>query len=77
MRLEDCPLTERQRTIMELVCKGYTNSEIAGIVFCAESTLKHTLAQYIYPKLRARNKAQAAALYALNSDSTAQQGELV
>jgi ATP/maltotriose-dependent transcriptional regulator MalT len=59
--MEDMPLTARQDKMMELISQGYTYEEIGKIMHWADTTIRRTLSLYIFPKLRACNKAQAIA----------------
>ncbi len=59
--MEDMPLTEKQGKMMDLVCQGYTYQEIGKVMFWADSTIRHTLTWYIFPKLKACNRSQAVA----------------
>lgn len=51
-------LTERERTLLTLSCRGLTNREIAHEVALAESTVKK-LFHHAFSKLGASNKGQA------------------
>jgi DNA-binding NarL/FixJ family response regulator len=53
------PLTQRERQIGELVCKGLTNPEIGRRLGIAEATVKHHLLNAMY-KTNARARAQFA-----------------
>lgn len=52
-------LTERERTILDLVAQGRTNKEIATALFLSEKTVKHYMTN-ILQKLQARNRVEAA-----------------
>lgn len=54
-------LTERERSILELVSKGLTNREIAERLYLSEKTVKHYMTN-ILRKLRVRNRVEAALL---------------
>ncbi len=54
-------LTPRQRQILELVCEGLSNAEIAERLFLTESTIKQHL-YTTYKLLHVRNRIQAAKL---------------
>jgi DNA-binding NarL/FixJ family response regulator len=56
-------LTERERTILELVAQGLTNKEIAGRLHLSEKTVKHYMTN-ILQKLHVRNRVEAALLAA-------------
>jgi DNA-binding NarL/FixJ family response regulator len=52
-------LTPRQREILELVCEGLSNAQIAERLFLTESTIKQHL-YAAYKLLNVRNRIQAA-----------------
>jgi DNA-binding NarL/FixJ family response regulator len=54
-------LTPRQREILELVCEGLSNAQIAERLFLTESTIKQHL-YAAYKLLNVRNRIQAARL---------------
>ena len=54
-------LSSRQREILELVCDGLTNAQIAGRLFLTESTVKQHL-RSTYKVLGVRNRTEAARL---------------
>lgn len=54
-------LTPRQRQILDLVCEGLSNSQIAKRLFLTESTVKQHL-RAAYKLLKVRNRVQAAKL---------------
>jgi RNA polymerase sigma factor (sigma-70 family) len=54
-------LTPRQREILELVCEGLSNSQIAKRLFLTESTVKQHL-YAAYKLLNVQNRIQAATL---------------
>jgi DNA-binding NarL/FixJ family response regulator len=60
-RLAPRALSFREREILGLVVRGYTNRQIAGELFVAESTVKSHLSSSLR-KLDARSRAEAAAL---------------
>ena len=51
-------LTEREKEVMQYVCKGYTNKEIGKIIFVSASTVKKHM-QSILEKLNVKNRAEA------------------
>lgn len=51
-------LTDREKVILKLVARGYTNKEIAGKLSISIDTVKKHL-QNCYKKLGARNKIEA------------------
>lgn len=54
-------LTEREREILVLIGRGYSNSEIAGELFIAEQTVK-THVSRIFTKVGVRDRVQAVIL---------------
>ncbi|RMF81698.1 MAG: DNA-binding response regulator [Chloroflexi bacterium] len=54
-------LTERERSILELVARGYTNRQIGEQLHLAEKTIKHYMTN-ILQKLQVNNRVQAALL---------------
>jgi DNA-binding NarL/FixJ family response regulator len=54
-------LTHRQREIVELVCEGLSNAQIAERLFLTESTIKQHL-YAVYKLLKVRNRIQVASL---------------
>jgi DNA-binding NarL/FixJ family response regulator len=54
-------LTERETQVLRLVAEGYANSEIADLLFIAESTAK-THVKRILAKVGARDRAQAVVI---------------
>lgn len=63
------PLSYREREVLGLVVRGYTNRQIADALFLAESTVKTHLSS-VFGKLDARSRAEAATL-ALDSYANA------
>jgi DNA-binding NarL/FixJ family response regulator len=57
-------LTPRQRQIVDLVCEGLSNAQIAQHLFLTESTVKQHL-RAAYKRLKVRNRIQAARLLRL------------
>lgn len=55
------PLSYREKQILGLVVRGYTNRQIADELFVAESTVKTHLSS-AFDKLDTRSRAEAAAL---------------
>lgn len=57
-------LTDRRRQILDLVCLGMGNKEIARTLApsCSEATVKTQL-KLIYAKLGVHNRAEAAAVW--------------
>jgi len=54
-------LSERERSILELVAQGKTNKEIADTLFLSEKTVKHYMTN-VLQKLHVRNRVEAALL---------------
>lgn len=52
-------LTDRERSILDLVATGMTNKEIADRLFLSEKTVKHYMTN-ILQKLHVRNRVEAA-----------------
>jgi DNA-binding NarL/FixJ family response regulator len=52
-------LTQRETGILELLIKGYTNQQIADVLFISEVTVRNHLAN-IFRKLGVHNRTQAA-----------------
>jgi DNA-binding NarL/FixJ family response regulator len=55
------PLSYREKEILSLVVRGFTNRQIADTLFLAESTVKTHLSS-AFGKLDARSRSEAAAL---------------
>ena len=53
------PLTEREMEVLQLICEGLTNKEIAEKIFLSVNTIK-THIQSLYVKLDVTNRTQAA-----------------
>ena len=54
-------LTPKEREVAELICMGYTNGDIARLLFISEHTVKdHT--KKIYPKMGVHSRFELAAL---------------
>lgn len=53
------PLTEREIEVLQLICEGLTNKEIAEKIFLSVNTIK-THIQSLYVKLDVTNRTQAA-----------------
>lgn len=58
-------LTDRERSILQLVAEGMTNKEIARRLSLSEKTVKHYMTN-ILQKLQVRNRVEAALLAAKN-----------
>ena len=55
------PLTERERTVLRLLCAGRSNGEIAEHIRISPNTVKHHL-KAIYGKLGVHRRTEAAAM---------------
>jgi DNA-binding NarL/FixJ family response regulator len=55
----DCPLTDRELEILQLVAEGYTNSRIARQLWVTEQTVKFHLSN-TYRKLGVANRTEAS-----------------
>lgn len=55
-------LTEKEEEVMQLVCEGFTNTEIAEKLIVSTHTIKAHIESIFY-KLHARNRAGAVFLY--------------
>lgn len=51
-------LTDRERTIMDIVAEGVSNADVAGRLYLSEKTVKNHLNR-MYVKLRVTSRAQA------------------
>jgi len=51
-------LTEREREVLELVCRGMSNASVAGRLGLTEKTVKNHL-NHVFTKLGARNRTEA------------------
>jgi len=58
-------LTDRERSILQLVAEGMTNKEIARRLSLSEKTVKHYMTN-ILQKLQVRNRVEAALLASRN-----------
>lgn len=56
-------LTDKEKKIIELVCQGLSNKEIAAKLFISEQTVKAHLHR-IFEKLSIKNRSQLAVIYA-------------
>ena len=61
----DSRLTRREKDILDLVVKGNSNKEIAGLLYISEKTVKNHLTN-IFRKLSVKDRTQAA-VYALKN----------
>ena len=68
-----CALTVRQREIATLVCRGFSNREIAGRLFICEQTVKDHLHD-VFDKMKIRRRSELAAkVLGLYGDAPCQQ----
>lgn len=58
---DERPLSNRERTVLELVARGTTNKEIAKALFISEATVKTHLT-HLYAKLGVNDRAAAVAV---------------
>jgi DNA-binding NarL/FixJ family response regulator len=56
-------LSHRERQVLDLVCEGRTNAEIAGSLVLAESTIKSHMAS-IFTKFGVHSRKEAVAVFA-------------
>ena len=54
----ECKITQREKEILELVAKNYSNTEIAKQLFISVSTVKSHIST-IFEKLNANGRIQA------------------
>lgn len=64
--MEQTPLSNREKTLLQLVAKGHTTSEIAKLLFISESTVE-THRSNIMKKLQVKNMIEAVAHSLRNS----------
>lgn len=62
-------LTDRQRMTLDLVSKGFRNSEIAGYLGVCERTVKWYVSE-LFVKFDVSNRAELAAVWVAEKDST-------
>jgi len=55
---EEYDLTEREKEVLQMIAKGYKNTEIAEKLFVSENTIK-THIKHIYVKLDVKNRVEA------------------
>lgn len=69
-RINDTPLsslTVRERELLDVLSKGWTNQQIANRTGISENTVKYHL-KNLYEKLDVRNRAMAVAVWTKESD---------
>lgn len=54
-------LTEKEKEVVELICLGHTNADIAKLLFISEQTVK-THTKKIYPKIGVHSRLELAAV---------------
>lgn len=59
-------LTEKEKEIIQLVCEGFSNKEIAKKMYVSEQTVKAHLHK-IFQKLNIKNRSQLIKLYIYNN----------
>lgn len=64
--MEQTPLSNREKTLLQLVAKGHTTSEIAKMLFISVSTVE-THRSNIMKKLQVKNMIEAVAHSLRNS----------
>ena len=62
-------LTSRENEVMELLCEGLTNNEIADKLIITVHTVKSHIESIIY-KLRAKNRTSAVYIFCKNKYHT-------
>ncbi len=70
-RLNDTPLarlTVRERELLDMLSRGYTNQQVSNRTGISENTVKYHL-KNLYDKLGVRNRAMAVALYTRERDA--------
>jgi DNA-binding NarL/FixJ family response regulator len=70
-RLNDTPLaqlTVRERELLDMLSRGWTNLQVANRTGISENTVKYHL-KNLYDKLDVRNRAMAVALYTRERDA--------
>lgn len=55
-------LSEREYKLIELVAQGYSNKEIAGLIFLSEGTVRNYVSDLL-DKLELRDRTQLAVFY--------------
>jgi DNA-binding NarL/FixJ family response regulator len=72
----EAALTRREQEILELLCRGFSNKEIADTLSISFETVRwHNL--HIYQKLRVRSRSEAAAKLRGGLDSPAQPAQVI
>jgi RNA polymerase sigma factor (sigma-70 family) len=65
LRAAVAPLSVRERRVMQLVCDGKSNLEIAAVLHLSPHTVKNHLKK-IFKKLNVNSRGQAAAIALAN-----------
>lgn len=60
-RSQDLPITKREKEILTLIAKGYTNQQISDHLVLSYSTVRNHISN-IFAKLKVSNRSQATAL---------------
>ena len=57
-KIKELEITQREYEVLELIAQGFSNKEIAGVLFLSESTIK-THVSNLLVKLNAKRRTQA------------------
>jgi len=72
-RTPSVPLTSREKDVLRLLARGYTNKRIASTLNISPKTVEACLTR-LYVKIKARNRVQAATYFLLHRKSLENQG---